>query len=647
MSPSTGESFAYIGNGYIRATVGDSLFEIGHYELPLPISFAVSGHVPGTDVRFIDGEAGVIKSIARLKTEDANDCVMVEELWYAHNHHKNVMVHSVKINNPSSHSVTAQLDTRVQKGGGGGGAGIVNVDGDDAQSANRKHAEDVAASFRPLKNATMVEKDKENAGTKVLIGQVTSGGTAHGDAPLKGTGIIIYSTVPETLLVLPGRTVQQQTLVVAATINAEFDPAVDYGSEHCWSGSASEGRREKRAVDGQEAQEAHKAVCSAQAVYHQLVALYSETMHNKRLLKSHEVSWEAVLPIDLEFEKLDAWGSLDRSHGYEAEHWDLPAQVWSTLYYVLSGAQEHKASAVPTLGEECYNGKPLRNDFDLWHETPQSRQGVTSLVEKWIALLQASECIVVHAGTRAQVSRATLMEAITYAIVGVHVSTKKASLTVHPSWNLKSGESIEIGPLKFDDHVVRIKLSKYTIEVTRLDHLSEPVLALEKDGPSIVLDELGKLVLPAGVLYLSHDEQRLHEHRHEDEELHMPPPGYQHIAPTDTPRFSKSLIGLLISGVVLFHIFLGLIFYREYCRKSGRMITHVQDVGNRIKSNLSGGRKESDYHPLAQVSSGRAHTSSGDENEGSSGGIRGSYKGRNRLGGNVVAGTPTRPKHGT
>lgn len=46
-------------------------------------------------------------------------------------------------------------------------------------------------------------------------------------------------------------------------------------------------------------------------------------------------------------------------------------------------------------------------------------------------------------------------------------------------------------------------------------------LALEKNGPSIVLDELEMLQLPAGVLYLSHDEQRLHEHRHEDEELHM------------------------------------------------------------------------------------------------------------------------------
>ena len=74
-----------------------------------------------------------------------------------------------------------------------------------------------------------------------------------------------------------------------------------------------------------------------------------------------------------------------------------------------------------------------------------------SLVEKWVALLKASECIV-PSGAGSQLSRAILMEAISYAIVGVHISTKKASLTVHPSWNLNAGESIEIGPLKFVRH---------------------------------------------------------------------------------------------------------------------------------------------------------------------------------------------------
>ena len=319
---------------------------------------------------------------------------------------------------------------------------------------------------------------------------------------------------------------QKQTLVVAATVSAKFDDGIDYINIRCNSGGAggapfvaeksnpNAGHRRKRdlspastarddddgggggdddgggggggggggASSSLSPAAGDKAACSAQAVYHQLVALYSEAMHNTRLLKSHEVSWEAVLPIDLEFNKVGVWGgaALDRSQE-EVLHWELPGQVWSTLYYVLSGAHEQKASASPKLGGECYSGKPLRNDFDLWHETPQSRDAVHSLVEKWVALLKASECIV-PAGPGSQVSRATLMEAITYAIVGVHVSTKKASLTIHPSWNLDVGESIEIGPLKFDDHVVRIKLSKFTIEIKRLDHLSEPVIALEKTG---------------------------------------------------------------------------------------------------------------------------------------------------------------------
>lgn len=41
---------------------------------------------------------------------------------------------------------------------------------------------------------------------------------------------------------------------------------------------------------------------------------------------------------------------MTSSHCPQALHWDLPGQVWSTLYYVLSGAHEQKASASPKLG---------------------------------------------------------------------------------------------------------------------------------------------------------------------------------------------------------------------------------------------------------------------------------------------------------
>lgn len=155
-------------------------------------------------------------------------------------------------------------------------------------------------------------------------------------------------------------------------------------------------------------------------------------------------------------------------------------------------------------------------------------------------------------------------------------------------------------------------------------------------GPSIVLEELGKIVLPSGVLYLSHDEQRLHEHRHEDEELHMPPPGYT--PPTTSPRFSKPLISLLISGVVGFHCCLGIVLYREYCRKTG-----AGGSGSGIIDRMGGSKYQNrkDSTNLTHVNiHNPPRATSGDE-----GGIRGSYgnKGRNRLGGNVAArgGSPT------
>lgn len=72
---------------------------------------------------------------------------------------------------------------------------------------------------------------------------------------------------------------------------------IDYGSLKCGGTSAATGGGKAKSKSRRDLPTSDKAACSAQAVYHQLVALYSEAMHNARLLKSHEVSWEAVLPI--------------------------------------------------------------------------------------------------------------------------------------------------------------------------------------------------------------------------------------------------------------------------------------------------------------------------------------------------------------
>jgi hypothetical protein len=510
----------------------------GHHELPLPISFAVSGHVPDTDVFFIDAKAGVIKSVARLETNQPEDCVMVEELWYAHNQHKNVLVHSVRIDNPSADSVTVRLDH-----------------GDATRS------DDITGKFRSLKNGTVLDK-----GISVLVGpvgkskpfgtaSVTEEGTAvAGAASSHVTGIVLHSTVPETLLVLPRKDIHKQTLVIAATVATEFEDGADYASAPCLKPTASPG-------DGETPK--RPAECAVRDVLFQLIDLHRKAVTSGRLLKSHETSWGKVLPINLNFAKIGEWGD-DRP-------WTLPAQVWATMYYVLAGAEEAKASKEAKLGEECYNGKPLRNEFDLWHESPTDRTMVMSLVDKWIALLTSSECIVATGSRHTEVSRASLMEAIAYAIVGVHVSTKSQSLTVHPSWNLNSGESIEIGPLKFDDHQVRLKLSRYKMDVTRLDHLSEPVLALETVGPTRMIKELETMTFPAGVLYLSHDEQNLHEHRHSDVDEHVPPPGYIGDLASKMnggTKWSGPVITLLVVGVVVFHCLLFYVLFRESSKEA-------------------------------------------------------------------------------
>jgi hypothetical protein len=72
---------ALAGNGLLRATVGGSTFNNSEFTLPLPISFAVSGQSPDTEVKFLDTKGGFVISIARLSTASPDDCVMLEERW--------------------------------------------------------------------------------------------------------------------------------------------------------------------------------------------------------------------------------------------------------------------------------------------------------------------------------------------------------------------------------------------------------------------------------------------------------------------------------------------------------------------------------------------------------------------------------------
>ena len=79
-----------------------------------------------------------------------------------------------------------------------------------------------------MKNGTAEHRDtKDHTNAKVLFGPVSarkSDGDSGGELPVEGTGIILYSSVPDTLLVLPGQYASMVHLEVGAVAADRYCP---------------------------------------------------------------------------------------------------------------------------------------------------------------------------------------------------------------------------------------------------------------------------------------------------------------------------------------------------------------------------------------------------------------------------------------
>lgn len=113
-------------------------------------------------------------------------------------------------------------------GGGAVGAGSASADATKERAA-RLYADGISSKFRSMKNGTAEDRDtKDHTNAKVLFGPVSarkSDGDSGGELPVEGTGIILYSSVPDTLLVLPGQYATMVHLEVGAVAADRHCPA--------------------------------------------------------------------------------------------------------------------------------------------------------------------------------------------------------------------------------------------------------------------------------------------------------------------------------------------------------------------------------------------------------------------------------------
>ena len=81
------------------------------------------------------------------------------------------------------------------------------------------------SGFKELRTSASNASSHFHPHTKVLIGSILGTGV--------GTGIVLHSVVPETVTILAGRAVKKKTLVVASTVDVEFEDDVDYMALDC------------------------------------------------------------------------------------------------------------------------------------------------------------------------------------------------------------------------------------------------------------------------------------------------------------------------------------------------------------------------------------------------------------------------------
>ena len=363
------------------------------------------------------------------------------------------------------------------------------------------------------------------------------------------TGIVLHSAVPKSQVVLSGRAVKKQTLVVARTINAKYQKDVDYMQADC---APKLGHNLAADTDPGGAGPVVSPECQIQRAVRAVIEEHRSATREASLIKSHEVGWSKLWPVDIRLRKQQTWSGV----ASQESEWRLERLLFPTLYYLLSVMESHTQTEGAAAGD-CFAGPPRRSDTGLWTALPEDRKGVDDLFNSWTSIIHEGKCDQDVDGKVVGLSAQQFMQAFSFAIVGLRINKASHSMKIHPSWDLLAGESISITNVNFHEHRLSVRIDADYIEISRQDRLTEPLYVVPKRGPSLTLYEGQHLTHEAGVLYLSYDETKAHLLRHEDPEDHPAPQAAHNSWP------GWMIVGLVLA-VIAFHIILFAFLWREF-----------------------------------------------------------------------------------
>eukprot|EP00035_Acanthoeca_spectabilis_P011025 m.194343 g.194343 ORF g.194343 m.194343 type:complete len:620 (+) comp15205_c0_seq4:71-1930(+) len=296
------------------------------------------------------------------------------------------------------------------------------------------------------------------------------------------------------------------------------------------------------------------------------VSLLERVRGPEALLKSHELSWGALWPLQLK-----ATESL--------QHRPWNGQIAAGLasfYYLLSALdlQKHGEDEHPSDGG-CYVGTALRLAAEM-PPHPTSLKALNGYIRDWAHILRHGGCKI--ASDDGQLEPFRVVRSVAFGLLGLHLNPGGKTLYVADSTDLPPGLTITVGPIEFNDHKIELSLTHNSITLVRQDTLSELLYTSSFRGALEPFTPHEKKELPPHGVLVSNEVHDLELHWASGELDH----GGHHFIPRKqkSSSYSKVLVAVLAIAVVAFHVFLAMLLFRsELCSSTGESY----QIFNRLK----------------------------------------------------------------
>ena len=201
-------------------------------------------------------------------------------------------------------------------------------------------------------------------------------------------------------------------------------------------------------------------------------------------------------------------------------------------------------------GGGCYHGPLTRYDNTMW-QPPPDYDGLFTFVEHWQTTFSTAECDGTH----------TVQNALAAAVLSVAgIGWQGNVLKLAPSWDLRSDTVLTVWPLRLLGHELSARFTRQGVTMKRAEANTGPIFVSNNGHEPILLGAEDEQTVPANVIYVADNVERILAHEAGDDKL-------SHVPARRNERLPAAVVFFAVLAVVGFHVCLIGVIYTEYCRK--------------------------------------------------------------------------------